>query len=70
MNLVGQPGILMTTASKRMMQEGYHKCGLCMNIFYSNLGKFTVQSKNCHMMKPSSHGGIKSQMFNPKKITK
>jgi hypothetical protein len=57
-NLVGKPGILVTTASKHMMQEGYSKCGLCINIFYRNLGKFTAQSKNCHLMKPSSHDGI------------
>ena len=43
---IDKPGILVTTAIKHKTQEGYSKCGLCMSIFYRNLGKFTVQSKN------------------------
>jgi hypothetical protein len=58
MNLVRKPEIFVTTASKHEAQEGYSKCGLCMNIFYRNFGNFTVQSKSRHLMKPSSDDGI------------
>jgi hypothetical protein len=32
--------------------------GSCMNILYWNLGQFTAQNKNCHLMKSRSHGRV------------
>jgi len=58
LNPFGRPGILVTTASKHRIQDGYSKFGPCMNILYRNWGQYTVQNKNCHLMKPWSHGGV------------
>ena len=30
---------------------GYSKFDPCMNIFFRNLGQYTAQNKNCHLMK-------------------
>jgi len=57
LNPFGRPGILVTTASKHGIQGGDSKYDLCMNILYRNLGHFTAQNKNCHLMQPWSHGG-------------
>jgi len=42
----------LTTGSKHRIQGGYSKFGPCMNILYRNLGQYTAQNKNCHLMKP------------------
>jgi len=58
LNPFGRPDILVTAASKYNIQGSYSKFGLCMNIFYRNLGQYTAQNNNCHLMKPWSHGGV------------
>ena len=37
--------------NKHRIQGGYSIFCPCMNILYRNLGQFTAQNKNCHMMK-------------------
>jgi len=51
LNPFGRPGILVTTGSKHRIQGTYSKFGPCMNILYRNLGQYTAQNKNCHLMK-------------------
>ena len=46
----------LTTGSKHRIQCSYSKFGLCMNILYRNLGQYTAQNKNCHLMKPWYQG--------------
>ena len=58
LNPFGRPVILVTTGSKHRIQGGYSKFGPCMNILYRNLGQYTAQNKNFHLMKPWSHGGV------------
>ena len=71
LNPFGRPGIVVTTASKYSSQGGYSKFGLSMNILCRNLGQYTPQNKNRHLMKPWSHGGVAWNLVqNPGKITK
>ena len=58
LNPFGRPAVLVATASKHRIQSGYSKFGPCVNILYRNLGQFTVQNKNCQLMKPWSHCGV------------
>ena len=58
----GRPGILLTTDCIHRIQGGYSKFGPCMNILYRNLGQYTAQNQNCHLMKPWSHGGVTSNL--------
>jgi hypothetical protein len=55
---IWQPGILLKTARTHGIHGGYSKFGPCMNTVYRNIGQFTAQNKNCHLIKPWSHGGI------------
>ena len=44
-----------------------------MNILYRNLGQYTAQNKNCHLMKPMMipwRVSLKFRTYNPGKITK
>jgi hypothetical protein len=43
--------MMIKQARKHKVQGGYSKYGLCMNTAYRNLGQFTAQRKNCHLMK-------------------
>jgi hypothetical protein len=45
LNRFGRSAILVTTASKHMIQGGYSKFGPCMNILYKNLGQFTAKTR-------------------------
>ena len=38
--------------SKHEIQGSYSKFGPYMNILYRNIGQFTAQNKNCHLMMP------------------
>jgi len=57
-NAFGRPGILVTAASKHKIQGSYSKFGPYVNIPYRTLSQFIDQNKNCHLMKPRSHGGV------------
>ena len=63
--------LMIKQARKQKIQGGYSKYSLFMNILCRNSGKFTVQSKNCHVMATIPwQGHLKFRMYNPRKISK
>jgi hypothetical protein len=50
--------MMIKQARKHKVEGGYSKYGLCMNTAYRNLGQFTAQRKDCHLMKPWPYGVV------------